>query len=93
MTRDELKNRAIDYLAGKVTCKEFTEAATDYLEGSQTWLGWVRFQMHLGLCPGCRAYLRQMKKTIHTLGRLPEEPIPPAVRDELLQRFRTGKSR
>jgi predicted anti-sigma-YlaC factor YlaD len=93
MTRDELKNQAIDYLAGKVTCKEFTEAVTDYLEGSQSFARWVRFQMHLGMCLGCRTYLRQMRQTIHTLGRLPEEPLPPAVRDELLQRFRTWKSR
>lgn len=93
MTREDLKNQAIDYLAGKVTCKGFTEAVTDYLEGRQSVLLWLRFQMHLGLCLGCRTYLRQMRQTIHTLGRLPEEPVPPAVRDELLRRFRTWKSR
>lgn len=93
MTREELKNQVIDYLAGKVTCKEFVEAVTDYLEGSQSFLVRMRFQMHLGMCLGCRMYLRQMKQTIHILGRLPEEPLPPAVRDELLQRFRTWKSR
>lgn len=93
MTREELTHQVMEYLAGKVTCKEFTEAVTDYLEGSQGVLGWVRFQMHLGMCLGCRTYLRQMKQTVRTLGRLPEEPLPPAVRDELLQRFRTWKSR
>lgn len=93
MTREELKNHVIDHLAGKVTCKAFTEAVTDYLEGRQTFLLRVRFQMHLGLCLACRTYLRQMKQTIDTLGRLPEAPIPPAVRDELIERFRTWKSR
>ncbi len=92
MTRDELKNHVIDYLAGKVTCRTFTEAITDYLEGNLSLVDWVRFQMHLGLCLGCRRYLRQMRLTIHTVGRLPEKPIPPAVRDELIQRFRTWKS-
>lgn len=91
MTREELKNLVIDYLAGRVTCKEFTEAITDYLEGNLTFLKWVRFQMHLGMCLGCRVYLKQMKHTIQTLGRLPEAPVPPAVRHELLQRFRTWK--
>ena len=93
MTHEDLKNKVIDYLAGKLTCKEFTEAITDYLEGELTFTQWVRFQMHLGMCLGCRRYLRQMKLTIRTLGRLPEEPIPPAVRDELLQRFRTWKAK
>ena len=93
MTRDDLKNQIIDYLAGKLTCKEVTEAITDYLEGRLSFGKWVRFQMHLGLCFGCRRYLHQMKPTIRTLGALPAEPIPPAVRDELIQRFRTWKTR
>ncbi len=93
MTRDDLKNQIIDYLAGKLTCNEVTEAITDYLEGTLSFVEWVRFQMHLGLCFGCRRYLRQMKLTIRTLDALPAEPIPPSVRDELIQRFRTWKSR
>ena len=93
MTRDDLKNQIIDYLAGKLTCKEVTEAITDYLEGRLSFGEWVRFQMHLGLCFGCRRYLRQMKLTIRTLGALPAEPIPPAIRDELIQRFRSWKGR
>ena len=92
LTREELKNLVMDYMAGKVTCKEFTEAVTDYLDGKLTFITWLRFQMHLGMCLGCRKYLKQMKLTIQTLGRLPDQPIPPAVREELLQRFRTWKN-
>ena len=91
MTREELKLHVIDYLAGKITCKAFTEAVTDYLEGKLSFFLWVRFQMHLGICVGCRLYLRQMKQTIRTLGRLPERPIPPAVREQLLERFKNWK--
>jgi predicted anti-sigma-YlaC factor YlaD len=93
MTRDDLKNRVFDYLAGKLTCKEVTEAITDYLEGNLSFGEGMRFQMHLGLCFACRRYLRQMKLTIRTLGALPAEPIPPAVRDELIQRFRSWRGR
>lgn len=92
MTRDDIKNSVFPLLAGNMTCKELTEAVTDYLEGSLSAWAWVRFQMHLGTCLGCRRYLRQMRLTIRTLGRLPEEPVPPAVREELLRRFRTWKS-
>ena len=86
-----LKNMVIDYLAGKLTCKQVTEAVTDYLEGSLSLFDRFRFHMHLGMCFACRNYLRQMKRTIQTLGRLPSDPIPPKVRDELIERFRNWK--
>lgn len=92
MTREEIKIYVLDYLAGRMTCKEFVEIVTDYLEGSMTFWERIRFHLHLGLCLGCRVYLRQMRQTIQTVGRLPEEPVPPAVRDELLRRFRARKS-
>ena len=91
MTREEIKTYVLDYLAGRMTCKEFVEMVTDYLEGSMSLWTRVRFHLHLGMCLGCRIYLKQMKQTILTLGRLPQEPVPPAVREELLRRFREWK--
>ena len=91
MTRQELQNHVLKYLAGKLTCTEFVEAVTDYLEGSLSFADWLRFQMHLGTCLGCRIYLRQMKQTIQTLRRLLAEPIPPQIHDELVLRFRAWK--
>ena len=93
MTRQELQNHLMKYLAGTLTCWEFVEAVTDYLEGRLSFVGWLRFQMHLGMCVGCRIHLRQMKQTIRTLRRLPSEPIPPQIHDELVLRFRTWKRR
>ena len=88
MTREEVKTYVFDYLAGRLTCKEVVERMTDYLEGSVSFWTRVQFHLHLGLCVGCRIYLKQMKHTIQALGRLPQEPIPPTVREELLRRFR-----
>ena len=88
MTREEIKTYVLDYLAGRLTCKEFVEMVTDFLEGSMSLWTRVQFQLHLGMCLGCRIYLKQMKHTIQALGRLPQEPAPPAVREELLRRFR-----
>ncbi len=88
MTREDIKIQVLDYLAGRMTCKEFVEIVTDYLEGSMTFWERIRFHLHLGLCFGCRVYLWQMKQAIHTLGCLPQEPVPPAVREQLLERFR-----
>lgn len=79
------------YMAGNLSCKEVAEVITDYLEGAMPWWDRIRFHMHLGLCLGCRNHLQQMKQTIETLGKLPPEPIPPHIRDELLKRFRNWK--
>jgi len=91
MMRQELQNHVLKSLAGNLTCTEMVEAVTDYLEGRLSFADRVRFQMHLGRCVGCRIYLRQMKQTIRALRRLPAEPIPPQVHDELVLRFRTWK--
>ncbi|MBI3493056.1 MAG: zf-HC2 domain-containing protein [Acidobacteria bacterium] len=74
-----------------LTCKELTELITDYLEGHQSFLERMRFELHLGMCRHCRAYLRQMRTTIETLGKLPEESIPPEMGKQLLDRFRDWK--
>ena len=93
MTREEIKAYVMDYLAGRMTCVEFVEMVTDYLEGSMSFWMRVRFHLHLGLCFGCRVHLKQMRQTIQTLGRLPETPAPPEVRDGLLRRFRHMKAK
>ncbi len=85
------KHKLLGYMAGNFTCREIAQLVTDYLEGSLTFSERVRFQLHLGLCFACRNYLRQMKYTITTLRQLPVEPVPPHVKEELLQRFRAWK--
>jgi len=93
LTREDIKIQVLDYLAGRMTCQEFVEIVTDYLEGSMTFWERIRFHLHLGLCFGCRVYLWQMKQAIYTLGCLPQEPVPPAVREQLLERFEAWKNR
>ncbi len=74
-----------------LTCKELTELVTDYVEGRLPWKDRLRFYMHISMCKHCRAYVRQMKLTIKTLGKLPDKPIPPEIREELLERFANWK--
>ena len=74
-----------------LTCKNLTELVTDYMEGRLPFRQRARFSMHIIMCRHCRAYLRQMKMTVRTLGKLPEDPIPPQARDALLERFRDWK--
>jgi predicted anti-sigma-YlaC factor YlaD len=71
-----------------LTCNEVTELVTDYLEGRMGLADRMRFQMHVGMCKHCRAYLRQMRATVAALGQMPEDTeMPEDVRDELRARF------
>lgn len=88
---NDLKGQLMHLMAGNLSCQELADLITEYLEGSMGFADRVRFQIHLGFCSGCRNYLGQMKSTIRILGKLPPEPMPTEVRDELLNRFRTWK--
>jgi anti-sigma factor RsiW len=68
----------------EMTCKELVELVTDYLEGRLSALKRSRFEEHLLDCPGCSAYLEQLRWTIRLTRALREEHIPPRVRKKLL---------
>lgn len=74
-----------------LSCRDITEIVTDYLEGRLSFSNRMRFHMHVGMCGPCRAYLRQVRQTVKVLGRLPSDPIPGEVRQELLKRFQGWK--
>jgi predicted anti-sigma-YlaC factor YlaD len=76
---------------GELTCMELTELVTAYLEGALAPVECARFEEHLAVCPGCSAYLDQMRKTIRLAGMLKEDDIAPEARDQLLQAFRSWK--
>lgn len=76
-----------------MTCDEFAETVTDYLEERLSLGERARATMHLEICAACRTYLRQMQQTIETLGMLPKPPVSPEVRNDLRKRFRARKPR
>ena len=75
----------------ELTCREFVELVTDFLEDALPPLERARFEAHLLDCDDCPVYLEQMRQTIRAVGALAEERIAPAARDELLRRFRDWK--
>jgi anti-sigma factor RsiW len=75
----------------ELTCQELVEIVTDYLEGAMPTDERLRFEEHLVVCPGCEAYVAQMRETIRLAGALREEDIAPAARDRLLETFRDWK--
>jgi anti-sigma factor RsiW len=71
-----------------LTCQEFVELVTDYLEGALDDTTRVRFEHHLGLCHGCEVYLRQMEETASRLGAIPAESLSADAQSTLLDAFR-----
>ena len=71
-----------------MSCKEFVELATDYLEGALPQEDARRFDEHMDACPWCSRYFEQLKVTLRTVGRIPEESISADARDALLHAFR-----
>jgi anti-sigma factor RsiW len=75
-----------------LTCRQVTELVTDYAEGHLGRWDRLRFQLHLGLCRDCRAYVRQLRATARALGHLPPPELPAGLELELVRRFEGWKS-
>ena len=74
--------------ASAIACRELVELVTDYLEGALDPDTLRRVEEHLVECPGCSAYLDEMRVTIRLTGRLTEDDIDPVMREALLHAFR-----
>lgn len=77
--------------ADHLSCQELVELVTAYLDHALSPQDNARFEEHLHTCRGCHNYLGQMQVTIVSLGSLPPESLPPAMRDRLLDAFRDWK--
>jgi len=78
-------------IPSEMSCKELVELVTEYLEGTLLPIDRQRFEDHLKDCSHCVTYLDQMRRTIRTLGRLPEESLPDDAKQDLLRIFRDWK--
>ena len=71
-----------------MTCAEFVELVTAYLEGALDGETEQRFVEHIAICDGCDRYLQQIRETVSQLGLLPSESLSDEARDRLLSAFR-----
>ena len=76
-----------------MTCSEFVELVTAYLEGDLDPDTEARFAEHMALCDGCERYVDQIRTTIGRLGTLPEETLSEPARSTLLSAFRNWQAR
>lgn len=67
-------------------CRDMTELATDYLEGTLPVGRRLAVRFHLFICKFCRRNYRQVRETVALLRRLPTPPPPQAVEDAVIAR-------
>ena len=76
-------------MSGDLTCQELVELVTAYLDDALPPEERERFDRHIRACPGCDAYVEQIRETTRLTGELPTEAsLPPDARDALLAQFR-----
>ncbi len=75
-----------------ITCAEIVEVVTDYLEDQVAVALRAEIEAHLALCPGCDAYLEQMRDTIRVMGRVPAESHSDDARADLMDAFRAFRT-
>jgi anti-sigma factor RsiW len=75
----------------QITCKEFVELVTAYLDGVLAGADRTRFECHGEVCPGCHAYLQQFRLTVDALSSASPEAVEPANLDELVRTFKRSE--
>ena len=76
---------------GGITCRQFVELVTEYLENRLDAGERDRFEQHLAVCPGCARYLDQIRASTQVLGHVTLDTISPQARDQLMDAFRSWR--
>jgi predicted anti-sigma-YlaC factor YlaD len=74
-----------------LTCREITELVTDYVEGRMSVWDRVRFQLHVGMCVHCRAFVRQMRLARSASAAVPPPQLTPDLEGALREQFRSWR--
>ncbi len=71
-----------------VTCREFVEVLTDYLEDAIDAAERAEIERHIVICRGCSNYVEQFRSTIDLLGRIAADEPDDAQASAALAIFR-----
>jgi anti-sigma factor RsiW len=71
-----------------LTCREFVEMVTAFLDSALDQEAVGRFAAHIPTCGGCGRYLDHVRQTIRALGDVPVEHLPADTHDALLAALR-----
>jgi len=70
-----------------ITCRDFADLVTTYLEQELALGQRASFRLHAALCRDCSTYLSQMQLTVDELANLREGTPDAATRAKLLEAF------
>ena len=73
--------------AKRLTCVEFVELATDYIESELPPAERCRVDRHLASCDGCSTYLDQLRRAIRLTATLGQHDVDATARDRMLRAF------
>ena len=76
----------------EMACQELVERVTEYFDAVLTDADRIRFEDHIGECPGCFEILEQFRAVVRLTGALDADnvaEVDPALREMLLGAFRT----
>lgn len=76
-----------------VTCEQFVELVTEYLEDAMDAETRADFEAHVARCRGCETYLDQIRATVRQAGTLKADDLSPPARDRLLEAFSEWRQR
>jgi hypothetical protein len=74
----------------ELSCRQLVELVTDYFEDAMGPADRASFEAHVAGCPGCDAYLGQMRTTLKAVGATAALETRPEV-SALLAAFRDWK--
>ena len=74
--------------AHDITCRPAVALMTDYLDGALSQDDRALVEAHLGECENCVEHLRQIRITVTVTGRIREEDLDPAAREDLMDLYR-----
>ncbi len=74
-----------------MSCNRIAEHGSAFLDGELPTHEWVRFRLHLAMCPPCAEYMRQLGLTVDALRVLPGDEGH-EMREKLMGLFHEWKA-
>ncbi|WP_207063103.1 anti-sigma factor [Motiliproteus sp. SC1-56] len=68
-------------------CEQIAEKASAYVDGELGFWAALQYRLHLAMCRPCLRFVRQFRRTIEMVRRLPCSPVEQAKIDAVAQRL------
>ena len=83
-----LKGLVLKHMHNMITCKEFEDFVSDYVDDELPARQRSKFELHMRMCHECRQYLQAYQRTVevgHAVLSSTDEPVPDDVPEDLIK--------